>query len=106
MKIIKQLSNDIACNIDEARDKIRTAYELKAEYPEAGAWYREMASSHIAFNANGHNAVKKLIEGYKSSEDYRRNPNYADGMIDAWTVIHDDLVAKTAEVRAMIEGYK
>lgn len=106
MKIIKQLSNDIACNIDEARDKIRTAYELKAEYPEAGAWYREMAIAHINFNANGHAAVKKLIEGYKASEEYRRNPSYADGMIDAWTVIHDDLIARTAEVRAMIEGYK
>lgn len=106
MKIIKQLSNDIACNIDEARDKIRTAYELKAEYPEAGAWYREMAIAHINFNANGHAAVKKLIEGYKASEEYRRNPSYADGMIDAWTVIHDDLIAKTAEVKAMIEGYK
>lgn len=106
MKIIKQLSNDIACNIDEARDKIRTAYELKAEYPEAGAWYREMAIAHINFNANGHAAVKKLIEGYKASEEYRRNPSYADGMVDAWTVIHDDLIAKTAEVKAMIEGYK
>lgn len=106
MKIIKQLSNDIACNIDEARDKIRTAYELKAEFPEAGAWYREMAIAHINFNANGHATVKKLIESYKASEEYRRNPNYADGMIDAWTVIHDDLIARTAEVRAMIEGYK
>lgn len=106
MKIIKQISNDIACNIDEARDKIRTAYELKTEYPEAGAWYREMAMVHLNFNANGHAAMKKLIEGYKASEEYRRNPSYADGMIDAWTVIHDDLIARTAEVRAMIEGYK
>lgn len=106
MKLIKQLSNDIACNIDEARDKIRTAYELKAEFPEAGAWYREMAIAHINFNANGHATVKKLIESYKASEEYRRNPNYADGMIDAWTVIHDDLIAKAAEVKAMIEGYK
>lgn len=106
MKIIKRISNDLAGNIEEARDKIRVAYELKAEFPEAAAWYREMAAAHINFNSNGHATVKKLIDAHKNSEEYKRNPAYADGMIAAWTVIHDDLVAKTAEVKAMIDGFK
>lgn len=106
MKIIKRLSNDLAGNIEEARDKIRVAYELKAEFPEAAAWYREMAAAHINFNSNGHATVKKLIDAHKNSEEYKRNPAYADGMIAAWTVIHDDLIAKTAEVKAMIDGFK
>lgn len=106
MKIIKRLSNDLAGNIEEARDKIRVAYELKAEFPEAAAWYREMAAAHINFNSNGHAAVKKLIDAHKNSEEYKRNPAYADGMIAAWTVIHDDLIAKTAEIKAMIDGFK
>lgn len=106
MKIIKRLSNDLAGNIDEARDKIRVAYELKAEFPEAAAWYREMAAAHINFNSNGHATVKKLIDAHKNSDEYKRNPAYADGMIAAWTVIHDDLIAKTAEVKAMIDGFK
>lgn len=106
MKIIKRLSNDIAGNIEEARDKIRVAYELKAEFPEAAAWYREMAAAHINFNSNGHATVKKLIDAHKNSDEYKRNPAYADGMIAAWTVIHDDLIAKTAEVKAMIDGFK
>ena len=106
MKIIKRLSNDIAGNIEEARDKIRVAYELKAEFPEAAAWYREMAAAHINFNSNGHATVKKLIDAHKNSEEYKRNPAYADGMIAAWTVIHDDLIARTAEVKAMIDGLK
>lgn len=106
MKIIKRLSNDLAGNIEEARDKIRVAYELKAELPEAAAWYREMAAAHINFNSNGHATVKKLIDAHKNSEEYKRNPAYADGMIAAWTVIHDDLIAKTAEVKAMIDGFK
>ena len=105
MKIIKRISNDLAGNIEEARDKIRVAYELKAEFPEAAAWYREMAAAHINFNSNGHATVKKLIDAHKNSEEYKRNPAYADGMIAAWTVIHDDLVAKTAEVKAMIDGF-
>lgn len=106
MKIIKRLSNDLAGNIEEARDKIRVAYELKAEFPEAAAWYREMAAAHINFNGNGHATVKKLIDAHKNSEEYKRNPAYADGMIAAWTVIHDDLIARTAEVKAMIDGFK
>lgn len=106
MKIIKRLSNDLAGNIEEARDKIRVAYELKAEFPEAAAWYREMAAAHINFNSNGHATVKKLIDAHKNSDEYKRNPAYADGMIAAWTVIHDDLIARTAEVKAMIDGFK
>lgn len=106
MKLIKRLSNDIACNIDEAREKIRTAYELKAESPETAAWYREMASAHIGFNAKGHEAVKKLIDAYKASDEYKRNPTYADGMLEAWNAIHNDLTARTAEIKAMIDCWK
>lgn len=106
MRLIKQLSADIAGNIDEARDKIRTAYEVRAESPEVGAWYKEMASAHLGFNTNGHNAVKKVIEAYKASDEYKRNPNFADGMLTAWEAVHNDLIAKTAEVKAMVEGYK
>ncbi len=37
---------------------------------------------------------------------YRSNPEYARGMTDAWKAIHADLLAETAEVRAMIEGFE
>lgn len=106
MRLIQQLSADIAGNIDEARDKIRTAYAVRAECPEAGAWYKEMAAAHIGFNTSGHNVVKKVIETYKASDEYKRNPNFADGMISAWEAVHNDLIAKTAEVKAMVDGYK
>lgn len=106
MKIIKRLSNDIACNIEEARDKIRTAYELKSEYPEAANWYREMAAAHIGFNQSGHAAVKKLIEAYKASDEYQKKAEFANGMIAAWEAMHTDMMARAAEVKAMIDGFK
>lgn len=106
MKIIKRLSNDIACNIEEARDKIRTAYELKSEYPEAASWYREMAAAHIGFNQSGHAAVKKLIEAYKASDEYKEKSEFANGMIAAWEAMHNEFVSKAAEVKAMIDGFK
>lgn len=105
MKLIMKLSADIAGNIDEARDKIRTAYELKSQSPEAAAWYRDMASAHLGFNQTGHNAVKKLIDAHRSSETYQQNPAYADGMIAAWQAVHNDLTAKTAEVKAMVDAW-
>lgn len=106
MKMIKRLSAEIAGNIDEARDKIKTAYGLKTECPEAAAWYREMAVAHLDFNRDGHQTITQMIEKYKASDDYKRKAEYADGMMAVWKAIHEDLIAKSAEVRAMIEGYK
>ena len=106
MKLIKQMANNIAGNIDEARDKIRMAYELRNEYPEAAAWYRKMAVAHLDFNSDGHQTITQMIEKHKASDDYKRNAEYADGMIAVWKAIHEDLTAKSAEVRAMIDGYK
>lgn len=106
MKIVKRISNDMMGNIDEAREKIRTAYELKSEHPEAASWYREMAAAHIGFNQSGHAAVKKLIEAYKASDEYKKKTEFADGMIAAWEAMHNELVNKAAEVKAMIDGFK
>ena len=106
MKMIKRISAEIACNIEEARDKIKTAYGLKTECREAAGWYGEMANAHSAFNTNGHTLVKKMIDAYKAGDDYKKNPEYAEGMIAAYSAMHDELMEKTAEVRAMIEGYK
>lgn len=106
MKIIQELSDDIRCNIWEARDKIYRAYELKDSCPTASAWYKEMAAAHLAFNTNGHNAVAKAIADYKSSDAYRNNPQYADGMMGAWDAIHADLVKQTAEVKSMVDSLK
>ena len=65
-----------------------------------------MASAHIGFNANGHAAIKKLIEAQKATDEYKRNPEYANGLLAAWEIIHIDLQAKTAEVKALIDGWK
>lgn len=65
-----------------------------------------MASVHIGFNANGHVAIKKLIEVNKATDVYKRNPEYANGMLAAWEVIHNELIVRTAEVKAMIDGWK
>ena len=106
MRLIKQLSDDIIINIDEARDKIGTAYRLHDENPDAAAWYKKMAESHIQFNQQAHGIVAKLISDHKSSADYAARKDYYDGMLDAWNTIHTDTMEKTAEVQTMITLYK
>ena len=93
-------------NIGEAREKIHTAYELKEADRGAAMWFRDMAEAHIRFNADGHNFVEKLIESCKNSEEYKRNPEYANGMLDAWKAMHAEMRAQSAKVAAMINQYK
>ena len=106
MKMIRCISGNISCNIREARDKIMKAYELRSEDMDSALWLREMASAHLTFNEKGHAIVTKLINQYRMSDDYKENPAYADGMMDAWNTIHADHVKETAEVRAMIDAFK
>lgn len=106
MKLFRQLSNDINGNIEEARDKIKTAYALKSDCPEAAQWYKEMASAHINFNSNGIQTIKKRMEAFKSSEEYKRNSSYADGMIAAWEAMLTDIISRTTETKAMVDGFK
>ena len=93
-------------NIGEAREKIRTAYELKEADRGAAMWFRDMADTHIRFNDEGHAVVERMIEKYKSTEAYRSNPEYARGMTDAWKAIHAEMRAQSARVAAMINQYK
>lgn len=106
METIKCVLNEMYGNIGEAREKIRSAYALKQNNREAAAWFRDMAEAHIRFNTDGSSVFKRLIEAYKGSEEYKRNPNYVSGIIDAWETMCAYLLAYTAEVRAMIESFE
>lgn len=100
------LSDDIACNIREAEDKIGTAYRLRASFPQESVWYREMAQAHLGFNAKAHELVIAQINAYKAGAEYKAHPEYADGMMAVWQDRHADLTAQAARVRAMIDAFK
>lgn len=106
MWIIKTLSEDMACNIREADDKINTALRMKAKYPNAAMWYKEMASAHLNFNTKAHDLVSAEIAAYKASPEYAEHPEYADGMMAVWQDRHADLVADSVRVKAMVDSMK
>lgn len=60
----------------------------------------------VRLSQRGHAAIKKLIEAHRATDEYKRNPEYANGMLAAWESIHNDLIAKTAEVKSLIDGWK
>ena len=47
-------------------------------------------------------AASRLVWGM----EYKRNPEHATRTLDAWKAIHANLLAETAEVRAIIEGFE
>ena len=106
MRIIKMLSEDIACNIKEAEDKIETAYALKDKFPSEALWYKDMAQTHLNFNTKAHELVTAQINAYRASQEYKEHPEYADGMMAVWQDRHADLMKQSAKVSAMINTYK
>lgn len=106
MRIIKDLSRDIECNIREAEEKINTAYSLLSTYPAAAVWYRDMAMAHLNFNNKAHDLVTAEISKYRVSSEYAEHPEYADGMMAVWQDRHNDIVSDSAKVRAMIDNFK
>ena len=103
MKMIKQLSEDIRHNIEEARDKIGTAYKLREKDKAAADWYKMMAAAHMEFNNVGHSNVTRLIA--EARQHMADNP-MLPGMIAVYDDIHADVMKDAAEVSAMIAAYK
>lgn len=103
MRMIKWSSDIIAGNLREARKYICKAYELKETCKEAADWCKEMAAKHLEFNVKGHDLATKLIKDYAASG---RNSDLAPGMRAVYEDLHCDMMRETAEIQAMIAGYK
>ena len=103
MRMIKQISGDIRCNISEAREKICTAYKLHDKDKAAADWYKDMAAAHLAFNQAGHANAKRLIDDAKSK---RADDPLMPGMLAVYEDMHADIMRENAEVQAMISAYK
>lgn len=100
MREIKHVVKDIEHNIREAREKIMRAYNMMESNRAYADWQRDMAMGHLAFNAKGHEIVKKMIADVANSTD-----PLAPGMRAMFEDIHADMMRDTAEVKAMIDSY-
>ena len=103
MRMIKRLSDEIRQNIHEAREKIRTAYNLREKDRTSADWYKEMAVAHLSFNTNGHANIVRLINEAKAK---KADNAVVPGMMAVYEEVHADLIREAAEVQAMIAAYK
>lgn len=104
MKLVKQLMNDISGNIEEAMEKIKTAYSLKDTDRQAADWYKHMAEAHLRFNEVGLACVNTEISN-AVSKGAEHDPLYP-GMVAVYRDYRADLMTKAAEVQVMISTYK
>ena len=102
MKEIKRATDIIKANLREARDYIEEAYRLRDVSRSTADWCKEMAVGHMAFNTKGHAIVEQLIKTAPTADKSELVP----GMLAVYSLIHADLAAEAAEVRAMIDTYK
>lgn len=100
MRAIKNVARDIEGNIREAREKIAKAYQMMESNRPYADWQRDMAMGHLAFNAKGHEIVKKMIADVANSTD-----PLAPGMRAMFEDIHADMMRDAAEVKGMIDAY-
>lgn len=100
MRLIRQLTDDIRSNIDEAERHINAAYALIETNRQAADWYRDMATAHLGFNAAGHAAARKLVDEQKAN-----GSPLVPGMLAVYEAVHADLIKRTAQVRAMVDMY-
>lgn len=103
MRMIKWVSDIIDGNISEAKKYIRKAYELREDNKQLADWCRDMAMSHIGFNVRGHELVKHMIDEYAASGQHSE---LVPGMMAVYKDKHNDMMAESAEVKAMIDAYK
>lgn len=103
MKMIMWATDVIDNNIREAHMYAEKAHKLKDVNKAAADWCAKMAKSHLDFNTDGHTVAERMISDYKASG--QKSPLEA-GMMEVYNAKHADLIAKTAEVKAMLDMYK
>ena len=103
MRMIKWTCDVIAGNLREARKYVEKAYEMRESCRPVADWCRDMAARHLEFNVQGHAIAKKMIEDFAESG---KQSELAPGMQAVYADIHADMMRDSAEIQAMIAGYK
>lgn len=100
MKIIKCLSEDIECILDDAEESIKKAIMYKDDYPLASqAFYNKSLALMEAIKPE-HAAVVQLIENYKKEKGEPPAP-----MTAIYNYMHERHINKAASIKTLQEMY-
>lgn len=103
MRMIKRICNEMRGNVQEAREKICTAYTLREKSKDIADWYKEMAAVHLQFNTTGVSILAKMVAEAKAKAP---SDPLAPGMLAVYDDMRADIACDAAEVQAMVQNYK
>ena len=101
MKIIERLSDSIERKIDEAECNIKSALELKEEFPAVADAYYKLANQELADMGLLHTQVVSIIDEYR-----KKNGEPPEAMKMLYDILHRKHIQHTATVKSMISLYK
>lgn len=101
MKVIKQLSKDIECELDKAEDYTKKAIQYKLEHPDVAQSYLNAGNVHMDLMKNLHDRVVALITEYKKEKGEPPAP-----MMAIYDYVHERFMEKAAAVKNLQDVYR
>ena len=101
MKLIKELSEMIAEEVEGAECYAKKALMFKEDRPDLAKTFFTLANEELGHVNMLHAAVVKMIEEYRS--EHGEPPA---GMLAVYDYLHEKQIANVAKVRGMLSEYK
>ena len=101
MQVIKDLSEKISEEIQDATSYAKMALELRTSYPDAAKTLYSISLEEMEHMKRIHDAVAEIIEDYRKE----KGPPPA-GMAAVYDYLHKQQIEKAAEARTLQGMYK
>lgn len=99
MEIIRQLSEQIEDELEDAHKYVKKALKQKANYPQVADVYFRLSQEEMSHVNMLHDAVTRIIMEY--SQDHEVPP----GMQAVYDYLHNKQIDKAAKIKAKQEEY-
>lgn len=100
MQIISEIVDYMMDELHDAKKRIKSAYEHKADYPDLAKHEYEIALQELAHADKGHADAVAIITAWRAKNG--EPPVY---MIDFWNDKHSKYIDKYAKVKTMVDAF-
>ena len=100
MKMIANIIDDMMEELNDAKHRIKNAYNYKSEYPEIAKREYEIAVQELAHAEKDHTSAVELVTKYRKEKG-----EPTEYMAEIWEEKHSHYIDKHARVKCMIDTY-